>query len=414
MENVKKPSYRWIILVCLIMYPFLALIPMMAPAAVLTNIMADLNIGLSQSGLIMMISTVMCGICMFVGSYVESALGARKTLVVGIWLMCLGNLVVFFSPSFAVLMLGRILNGVGWGFCIACGNGMIYQWFEGKEQAYVITIINLVNPAAGALGYAIAIPLTTALGGWKQMFLAFTVVSAIVAVIWTIFIKPRAEAVAAMQAMKEANAQTAASVKQTSPIAQVFKVKQYWVIMIFGILLTLATGAVNSFLPTYLTTEVGVTPGMAATISSITQITGAVGTLISGALVAQTGRRKPFLQIGTLLFAVCILGLTFVKNGIVIATLAGLALAFYYCVPNGQSVIVMESAPNPGVISAAFAMCYGIGQIVTVFNSSIFSKMVSLTGSMGGAMRVYIGFSLLAFIIVTILLKETGPHAKKN
>lgn len=414
MEKAAKPAYRWIILICLALYPFLALVPMMAPAAVLSNIMSDLNIGLSLGGLIMMIGTVMCGVCMFVGSYVENALGTRKALVLGIWLMCVGNFVVFYSPNFAVLMIGRILSGIGWGFCIACGNTLIYQWFEGKEQAYVITLINLVNPAAGALGYAIALPLTNALGGWKQMYLVFAIVAAAVAVFWTIFIKPRPEAVAALKAMKEAAAQAGTKTKQISPVAQAFKIKQYWVFLVFGTLLMFSTGAMNSFLPTYLTTEVGISGELAAMISSITQITGAVGTLLSGALVAQSGRRKPFIQIGSAVFFACFLGLTFMTGGVVIAVLAGCALAFYYCIPNAQSVMIMELAPNSAIISGAFAMCYGVGQIFSVFNSAIFDAVTKLTGSMGGAMRVFACFALAAFILATVFLKETGLHAKKS
>lgn len=414
MEKTAKPAYRWLILVCLALYPFLALVPMMAPAAVLSDIMRDLDIGLSLSGLIMLIGTVMCGVCMFVGSWVENALGSRKALILGIWLLCAGNFVVFLAPSYAVLMVGRVLSGIGWGFCIACGNTLIYQWFEGKEQAYVITLINLVNPAAGALGYAIALPLSGALGGWKKMYLVFGIVAAAVAVFWTVFIKPRPEAVAALKAMREEAAQSGAGTRQPSPLAQAVRVKQYWVFLVFGTLLTFSTGAINSFLPTYLTQEVGLSGELAALISSITQITGAVGTLLSGALVAQTGRRKPFIQIGSAVFFACFLALTFTSGGVVIAALAGMALAFYYCVPNAQSVMIMELAPNTTIISGAFAMCYGAGQVFSVFNSALFEAVTRLTGSMGGALRIFACFALAAFLLATAFLRETGPHAKHS
>ena len=413
--NNNKPAFRWVILACLAMYPFLALAPQVAPAVLLPDIMKDMNIGISSAGLIIMIGTVMCGVCMFVGAYIESALGSRKALILGIWLLALGNGVIALAPQFAVLILGRILCGTGGGICISCGNTLIYQWFEGKEQAYVITLINLVNPAAGALGATVAIPLSAAVGGWQKMYFVFAAVGVAVAIFWTIFIKPRPEVVAAIAAMKAQQAENPSAVKQKSPIVRALAYKQFWVLMVCGILVNMATSAVSSYLPTWVTTEVGLSGETAASISSTLQVAGAIGTIVSGYIIAQIGRRKPFWLLGVGAFSVCFFGLTFMTSGLVIGILAGLAQGAYYFVPNSQSLMVMETPnpPDPTMISASFALCYGVGQIFSIFNSSIFG---ALSGSVGMtmALRVFAVIPLVAFVIGFLLLRETGAHAKQK
>lgn len=417
MENTnnKKPASRWIILACLAMYPFLALVPQVAPAVLLPDIMADMGIGISSAGLIIMIGTVMSGVCMFVGAYIESAMGSRKALVMAIWLLVLGNGAVAAAPSFALVILGRMLSGTGWGMCISCGNTLIYQWFEGKEQTYVITIINLVNPLAGTLGAIIAIPLAAAVGGWKNMFLVFAAVGVVVAIFWTIFIKPRPEAVAAIAAMKAQQAANPSAVKQKSPIIRALAYKQFWVLMICGILINLSTSALNSYLPTWVTTDLGLPGETAATISAVLQIAGAVGTIVSGYIIAQVGRRKPFWLFGIAAFSACFLGLTCMSGGIMIGLLAGISQGAYYFMPNSQSLMVMETPnpPDPTIISSSFALCYGVGMIFSVFNSSIFGALSGTVG-MTMALRIFAALPIIAIVLGGIMLVETGAHAKRK
>ena len=47
---------------------------------------------------------------------VQSAkIGRKKSLLIGLFLMLTGNIVIGFSQSFALLMVGRVLNGLAAG-----------------------------------------------------------------------------------------------------------------------------------------------------------------------------------------------------------------------------------------------------------------------------------------------------------
>ena len=47
---------------------------------------------------------------------VQSAkIGRKKSLMIGLFLMLTGNIVIGFSQSFALLMVGRVLNGLAAG-----------------------------------------------------------------------------------------------------------------------------------------------------------------------------------------------------------------------------------------------------------------------------------------------------------
>lgn len=107
---------------------------------------------------------------------------------------------------------------------------------------------------------------------------------------------------------------------------------QYWKIMLYAGTFAIANTSIASFLPTYLTTERGMDPTIATTISSLNSLFGIAGSLLGGVLCAQLWCRKPILLTALGLYILAGFGLTvFTSSGIIIVL--ALAAGTLYFVP---------------------------------------------------------------------------------
>lgn len=63
------------------------------------DIMTQYGVNLSLAGLSMTIQLAATGICMFIGSMIQDRLGIRKSVILSIWAMVLGNAMAFSLAS---------------------------------------------------------------------------------------------------------------------------------------------------------------------------------------------------------------------------------------------------------------------------------------------------------------------------
>src|ERR1700683_1884444 len=188
---MRKPStlspYRWIIEVLLLLLVTAQSFAWLAPAPILQEIRTGLGISLSSAGLIISIIALCIGIFSLLGAVVAERIGALRALVIGIWLMAIGQVARGYAPSFVALLACRVLEGVGYGLVIAPPGTLVMQWFGEGEWPY----INMVNFSFGYVGLTAVFRATPALfaavGSWRMTLLWYGVGSAGVAVLWTIF-----------------------------------------------------------------------------------------------------------------------------------------------------------------------------------------------------------------------------------
>lgn len=399
---------KGIIAVLYLLVPFCSMLPYLAPTVIMDTMMTDLQIEYSLAGMTVTVMLAMSGVCMFVGSAVQDALGARNTYVLSIWIHAAGCALSFIAQDFVLLMAGRIITGIGFGFCITCGTPYISTWFKGKMLTYMLTAGLITNSLAMALAYSIVTPLMEWTGSWNGVFGIYAVFAAVVALLWTIFGRSNAELDAAHS---ERMAQKGSGQPhQESSLIKAFRIKQYWILMLIGVVLTMAKTAMGTFLPVYLTDEKGFTTIFASTVPGTMSIASIAGSLMGGLAVARTGRRKPFILLSIIFYiasgAVLTLFSTHVPV-IVMAILCGFSNMSIYP-PQSNMLIETPQPPNPAILGAAVAMTNGVGQIATLAVSPIFSTLSGKL-SMGGAFLVFFGAALLT-LFLAFTLKETRPH----
>ena len=118
----------------------------------------------------------------------SDAFGRKSALYLGISVFLVGSLVSLLATSFAVMLIGRVLQGFGICCCRVVAMAMIRDSLEGREMARVmslIMVIFIIVPAiAPALGQLILL-----LSSWRGIF-ALILVAAAASLLWTYLRQP--------------------------------------------------------------------------------------------------------------------------------------------------------------------------------------------------------------------------------
>ncbi len=149
----------------------------MLPA--LPEIAATLSPGAPNAAQLVVTSFVLgMGIgTLFVGP-LSDAFGRKRVIMIGSGIFALAALACYIAPSLEMLLLARLVQGLGVSAPRAVSMAMVRDLFRGREMAQVMSFImmvfTLVPAVAPLMGQGII-----ALADWRAIFLAYVVFSAI-------------------------------------------------------------------------------------------------------------------------------------------------------------------------------------------------------------------------------------------
>ncbi|MFW2367282.1 MAG: multidrug effflux MFS transporter [Desulforhopalus sp.] len=137
----------------------------------------SLNVG-NSNNLQLIITLLFFG--MFFGELafgpLSDSLGRKRTLGIGIVIFCIGTVVAMMATSLQMLLLGRIIQGVGVSGPKIISRAMIRDQFEGKNMArifsFIMTLFICIPMVAPLLGQVIIV-----LAGWRVIFLFFLAIA---------------------------------------------------------------------------------------------------------------------------------------------------------------------------------------------------------------------------------------------
>jgi len=118
----------------------------------------------------------------------SDVIGRKPAIVIGVAIFIVGCLMSIFATSYWVMMLGRLLQGVGVGGPRTVMNALVRDLYKGREMAqmmsFVIAVFILVPIIAPAIGQVIQIA-----AGWRMIFVMFLVL-ALIGVGWLTLRQP--------------------------------------------------------------------------------------------------------------------------------------------------------------------------------------------------------------------------------
>jgi CP family cyanate transporter-like MFS transporter len=403
-QTSKLSSYRWVIEALLLLLLTAQSFAWLAPAPILQEIRNGLGISLSSAGLIISIIALCIGIFSLLGAVVAERIGPLRALVIGIWLMAIGQVASGYAPNFAALLACRVLEGVGYGLVIAPPGTLVMQWFGAGEWPY----INMVNFSFGYVGLTAVFRATPALfaavgGSWQMTLLWYGVGSAGVALLWTIFGREHRTEISIPTANAiEAPAERGSALMEVAKMRNVLLIAAglfggMWVFQIY-----------TAFLPEFFRTYRGMSMAEASLMTQVLPFTGLFAALGGGIGTGMSGLRKPFtwpIAFATLLGCAGVMMFpspTWIRLSLVLVGIgsAGSLAAI--------TTLLMElPGMNPTRVGAALGFVWAIGY----FGAFISPFLGGALAAHIGLRTVMLGFLVFQFlpIITMYFLPETGP-----
>jgi MFS family permease len=396
--ETRAPAYRWLLEALVIVMLMVQVMAWLAPAPILAPIVASLHIGMAQFGLIISIISLCIGIFSFLGGVLTERFGTLRTLVVGIWLLALGEVASGLTNSYGPLLLCRVVEGVGYGLMIGPPAALVMEWFSEREWPYINTVNSMIAYLGLAALFAITPRVYHALGSsWRRTLVCYGLSAIVVAILWTMLGRQRAAAPA-----------TGHQARPPSNVLEVLRMRGVilmsialfggmWVFQIY-----------TSFLPEFFREYRGLGLEEASTLTGLLPLTGIFAAGLGGVANSIMGLRKPFL------WPMAILSLVGYLAAILLTDRAGISTGLVL-VGIGASgglaataTLMMElPGMTPAKMGPAFSTIWAVGY-TGAFISPILGGM--LVPSIGLRNVLLLASTLQVLPIVSMyLLPETGP-----
>jgi len=113
----------------------------------------------------------------------QSRLGKRFMLNIGMLVTALGLIVPFFFYSFAMVLIGFALLGIGNTIVQVSANPLLVDVVPGNRASSFLSFSQFIKSIGSMLGAPLAAVFASRFGDWKILFLVFGIVS-IISVVW--------------------------------------------------------------------------------------------------------------------------------------------------------------------------------------------------------------------------------------
>ncbi|WP_211856724.1 MFS transporter [Plastoroseomonas hellenica] len=263
-------------------------------AAIATPLLqADLRLDLGAVGWVTAIFAILGVFGGIPAGAMARALGDRRVLVAGLAAVAIGSAAGALSPSFAMLLASRIVEGLGFLLIAVSGPAILQRVVAEAHRTIAFALWSCFMPA----GMAIAMLAGPALGDWRVIWWICAALA--VAAIAAVFICIGRAAAAAPIPAQRLWADATAVVTGRGPLLLAGCFALY----------SLMFFALFSFLPVLLMERMQATHGTAGLLSAAATAVNVVGNLGAGWLLARGASRSALIIGATVVMGLCGIGI---------------------------------------------------------------------------------------------------------
>jgi MFS transporter, FSR family, fosmidomycin resistance protein len=239
------------------------------------------NLSYAELGLLMTVFFVVSGVGQALAGFVVDRFGALVVLLFGMAFLGLSSLVLAFAPSYAVLLLGSMLAGVGNSVFHPSDFTILNKRVSTPRLGHAFS----VHGISGNLGWASAPVFLVSIANVFDWRVALMAASALPAAMLAVLFAYRAvlQPVEARQTASERHAQAAAG-----GVLDFMRLPAVWLCFGFFFLIAMALGGIQSFASASLRELYGMSLGLATSAYTAYMLASAVGMLWGGYLASKT------------------------------------------------------------------------------------------------------------------------------
>lgn len=360
-----------------------------------------------------------------VGPSLDTKIGTRNLFVLTMGFVAFGTLLNFAaSSSYLILLVGRALFGLGFGFGVPFIGSAIMQWFKPKGREKMNTL-NGFFPFIGTLICFSAVAPIASLFGWEFSLGIWGLIALVILAVWVLFVKAK-------------NLPNYADpLDESEGVAEKHLYRDLWSRKAIRLLVVAFSldyinySFIATVLPMFIAESGGFSDAIAGFASSVAfPGIGLIGCLAGGMVMSKVGKRKPQFLVGSVVEFAGILIATLGANVSVVFVLIGISLYAFgngfwlpslYCVPMELKGMTASKA------GASFALITAIGFIFGFLSPIVGGFMTDALMPLSGlstyaAQHVFgLRWTLFAFGLVYIInficfmkIKETGPGKDRH
>lgn len=299
-EIIKYPKFRFVILLMALVGTVAQSVVMISPAPLIGEIVKTLEINLGTATIAFMaVFNLALAIGCVVGGAIVDKIGLVRSYILGLVLMAVGSLLVpVVGTSLGILIVLRIIQGLGAGPINGSMSKLAADWFPMKERSMVAGIQGMAVSLGVAIGFIFSPNVFASTSSW-QAAMGWTSVFCLVGLVITIVVAlgPKPPVV-----IVETNA--------ASNFKPYLRLPLTWICVLTAVLLSWVFSAFNDLTPAYLAIPspvgLGKGPVGAGQYMMVFQIAFMLGAVVSGFLVQKVfgGKEKPVAAMGFLLAAI--------------------------------------------------------------------------------------------------------------
>ncbi|WP_165251630.1 MFS transporter [Adlercreutzia sp. ZJ304] len=368
---------------------------MMAP--VIAPIAEVFGIDPANMGFLMSVYTIAGLILAYPCTWLMQHFGIKFSLLVTAVLAVLGNLICLFAVDSTVFLVGRAIQGCGFGLIAVLGPNIMPRLFPLEEQGLVMGIWSQWVTPGIAMG-ALSTPILFQAFGWQSIFYLSTVLTVITTILLIIFVQLP---LVPENLLREDNLE-----KEDKPASAKKIYVRDAVIVGFGFVAWATVyGCYNSFFPTYLQQ----TLGMDLMSSSMTTLVTALVTIPSGIFIGwladKIRQRKLILIIGYICTGILFAFFIWQDAGSVALAWTCAVLLGFICagiVPTMTRAIIPVLAQRPkqtdwALTGMAFVTQLG-SLIATFFATVMVATSWGTAGMVYGIIGGLVGLASIVFV----------------
>ena len=365
----------WLILVLLLLFSVAAPLNQFKIPPIMSVIMDALGISVSSAGLLMSVFAITGLILALPSGFILQRFGFKVTGLLAGGSIVLGAVLGALSRDMNVLLLSRVIEGVGTSLVAVLAPAIIARWFGAEKRGAAMGVWSAWVPL-GTIIMLIVAPALAQSSGWQSVWWAGAAYAAVTTALYLLFVRPAPAAPASAE--PEAGAR-AADAPADGGLGRVLRNRNVWLLSATFAAFNASLIGFSSYLPTFLAAGHGLGLTQAALVAGIPTFLTLISAPVGGAISDRIrSRKKPFL-IGLVCSAVLV-------------SLAGLT---------GFALLI--------------AVLVAIGLVLGVIPTTIFSAAVEATGDVrlgGMAMAVVMvgqnAGMLLGPMIVGALAESSG------
>lgn len=166
----EKISYRWVVWIIAMIAQAVPWFLLSVWAIVGASIQVDMNLSMSQFGLIGSIMMLGPAVLSIPVGKLNARYGSKPLVAIGLLLAMLGTVLMTYSDSFGMLLAYRILQGLGFAFIWTPAQTLSAKWFT-RDEMSTAAGGNIVGLGLGGIVALVSTSLVASIG-WRTYLLA--------------------------------------------------------------------------------------------------------------------------------------------------------------------------------------------------------------------------------------------------